>query len=451
MGFGSNGECKKEDDEEWLGWEGEELGLQDLGNAQNANDDDDDDDDDEEEEIEREGGQCVTDSGNGRDNHTDSDSDFICSGLKDSSSSDGDDIEYVQNEGVDGNKGGCLPVRNFQEDLGKGVVITEVEESDNSDENVSVVISSDDDNLKKKKGKKKMMKCPEFNAERDTENPKLVEGMLFPNVKVFRAFLKEFHLRNGCQYKYHKNESRRVTVKCKDEEGEPPCQWRLHASRVGDTTTYQIIRLRGEHTCPRVYHNQWASAEWLAKKYLNEINDDPDWKAVVEFELKDSWTWFLELLTDVIGKPEDKGWIFISDRQKGLTESMDLLFPGVEHSPRAKTNRMVNNLSESFNNAIKNVRDEPILTMMEGLRRYVMQRHVCAAMTKDRRKPKDFIFPYCLTETFRNSYAYLINPIPDKSMWVHIEYDDIMPPPYRRKSGRPKKARRKGAEESLAV
>ncbi|XP_058199790.1 uncharacterized protein LOC131314888 [Rhododendron vialii] len=53
--------------------------------------------------------------------------------------------------------------------------------------------------------------------------------------------------------------------------------------------------------------------------------------AVVKSELKDSWTWFLELLTDVIGKPKDKGWIFIFDRQKRLTESMDLLFPGVEH------------------------------------------------------------------------------------------------------------------------
>lgn len=38
--------------------------------------------------------------------------------------------------------------------------------------------------------------------------------------------------------------------------------------------------------------------------------------AVVESELKDSWIWFLELLTDVIGTPADKEWVFISDRQK---------------------------------------------------------------------------------------------------------------------------------------
>lgn len=297
--------------------------------------------------------------------------------------------------------------------------------------------------------------------------------------------------------------------------------------------------------------------------------------AVVEAELKDSWGWFLDILTDVIGKPADKGWIFISDRQKGLTESMDLLFPGVEHrfcirhkysnyqklfkgkelkdlmwgaasaytvpefeakmralkamskeahdwllrepiehwaickySPRAQTGRMVNNISESFNNVIKEVRDKPILTMLEGLRRYVMQRyvektkfcdkfssricpnickklefikewaadysviyaspqkfevssplmsfivdlgiktctcrkwdvtgipctHACAAMMKDRVRPEDYISYYYHTETFK--------------AWLRTEYEDIMPPPYRRKTGRPRKSRRRGEDET---
>lgn len=38
--------------------------------------------------------------------------------------------------------------------------------------------------------------------------------------------------------------------------------------------------------------------------------------AVVEAETKDSWMWFLENLLSVIGRPEEHGWIFISDRQK---------------------------------------------------------------------------------------------------------------------------------------
>lgn len=436
-GLGRDIECfvshpdVENDDEEELGWEGVPADVEndeeeELGGAGNGNGE-------EVQNISWEGGQCGHDDTDKGASDDDTDSDGACSGLRDSSSSDGDgdDIEDVVNHGDEG----PLTIR-------KPVDGEVDEESDCSDDNCSVVSSSDEEDVRKK-GKKKV-KYPEFNEDRDMKNPKLVEGMLFPNVRVFRTFLKEFHVRNGCQYKYVKNESRRVTVKCKDEGGEPPCQWRLHASRVGRTTTYQIKKLNGEHSCPRVYHNQWASAEWLAKKYVVEINDDPDWKvkamqndvrrkwmldvsdmqiyrakrkalemvegahgeqyhrlwdycqmirnenpgscakihvertviesqpyfqrmfilfdaqakgfvgncrpiigldacflkgpyggqlmhavgrdgnnqmypiamAVVESELKSSWTWFLELLTDVIGKPQDKGWVFISDRQK---------------------------------------------------------------------------------------------------------------------------------------
>ncbi|KAL3531153.1 hypothetical protein ACH5RR_010475 [Cinchona calisaya] len=53
--------------------------------------------------------------------------------------------------------------------------------------------------------------------------------------------------------------------------------------------------------------------------------------AVVEAEYKDSWSWFLDVLTGEIGAPEDRAWVFISDRQKGLVETFETKFPNVEH------------------------------------------------------------------------------------------------------------------------
>ena len=38
--------------------------------------------------------------------------------------------------------------------------------------------------------------------------------------------------------------------------------------------------------------------------------------AIVEAELKDSWDWFLENLITLIGDPTERGWCFVSDRQK---------------------------------------------------------------------------------------------------------------------------------------
>ncbi|XP_024163880.1 uncharacterized protein LOC112170821 [Rosa chinensis] len=46
--------------------------------------------------------------------------------------------------------------------------------------------------------------------------------------------------------------------------------------------------------------------------------------AMVEFESKDSWIWFLELLCKVLEIKEDgAGWVFLSDKQKGLKSAFE--------------------------------------------------------------------------------------------------------------------------------
>jgi hypothetical protein len=51
--------------------------------------------------------------------------------------------------------------------------------------------------------------------------------------------------------------------------------------------------------------------------------------AVVEAEVKDSWTWFLEALLSDLGNGPAEGWTFISDRQK---VTLQLLFHSLNHS-----------------------------------------------------------------------------------------------------------------------
>ncbi|XP_012846546.1 PREDICTED: uncharacterized protein LOC105966532 [Erythranthe guttata] len=53
--------------------------------------------------------------------------------------------------------------------------------------------------------------------------------------------------------------------------------------------------------------------------------------AVVESECKDTWTWFLTQFLFDMGGVQERGWVFISDRQKGLVETINELMPGVEH------------------------------------------------------------------------------------------------------------------------
>uniref|UniRef100_A0A453IVM6 MULE transposase domain-containing protein n=1 Tax=Aegilops tauschii subsp. strangulata TaxID=200361 RepID=A0A453IVM6_AEGTS len=54
--------------------------------------------------------------------------------------------------------------------------------------------------------------------------------------------------------------------------------------------------------------------------------------AVVEKETKDTWAWFIGLLIkDLDINDQGAGWVFISDKQKGLIMSMTDYLPRAEH------------------------------------------------------------------------------------------------------------------------
>ncbi|CAL5188807.1 unnamed protein product [Lathyrus oleraceus] len=69
--------------------------------------------------------------------------------------------------------------------------------------------------------------------------------------------------------------------------------------------------------------------------------------AVVEGEIKDSWSWFLELLTsDLGGVRLCKTYTFISDRQKVLLPALDELLPEVDQ--RFYVRHLYNNFMKKF-------------------------------------------------------------------------------------------------------
>lgn len=53
--------------------------------------------------------------------------------------------------------------------------------------------------------------------------------------------------------------------------------------------------------------------------------------AIVDSENRSNWEWFIQLLVDDIGMYNSRAWTFISDKQKGLVDSLNLLCEGAEH------------------------------------------------------------------------------------------------------------------------
>ncbi|KAL8463285.1 hypothetical protein ACS0TY_034073 [Phlomoides rotata] len=169
----------------------------------------------------------------------------------------------------------------------------------------------------------------------------------------------------------------------------------------------------------------------------------PNSWAVVSRENKDTWTWFLLMLKrDLVDPQSPTEYTFMSDKQKGLIQAFNEVFPGSDHrfcvrhlhnnfqkvgfrgltyknalwrcarattvrvfnlrmqemrdlnptaadwfvnkhpsewskshfSEKSKCDMLLNNVCESFNAAILEARDKPIITLLEWIRQWMMTR-----------------------------------------------------------------------------
>ncbi|CAL2227020.1 unnamed protein product [Prunus armeniaca] len=161
---------------------------------------------------------------------------------------------------------------------------------------------------------------------------------------------------------------------------------------------------------------------------------------VVEVKNYETWSWFRQLLAEDLGIENSRGYVFITDKQKGLIDAVHDHFPNAEHihylkhleanflfaghrglvlklqmekivrsttipwwdaemkkmrqlsqasfdwvaaldlsqwcrahfKTHFKCDLLLNNMCEAFNGALVEVRDKPILTMLERIRFYIM-------------------------------------------------------------------------------
>ncbi|KAK8652268.1 hypothetical protein V6N13_061289 [Hibiscus sabdariffa] len=117
--------------------------------------------------------------------------------------------------------------------------------------------------------------------------------------------------------------------------------------------------------------------------------------AIVEVEGKESWKWFLTKLMKGLGHPNGEVLTLMSDQQKGLISVINEFFPLLKHRMCVRhiyanwhknwkgLNKKIqlwnccdvvaNNLAEAFNGWIVDARCYPIISMLEEIRKMVMQ------------------------------------------------------------------------------
>ncbi|XP_042988044.1 uncharacterized protein LOC122315859 [Carya illinoinensis] len=101
-------------------------------------------------------------------------------------------------------------------------------------------------------------------------------GQRFSSVHEFRESLRKYAIAHQFAFRYKKNDSHRVTVKCKAEG----CPWRIHASRLSTTQLICIKKMNAVHTCEGAVATtgHQATRSWVASIIKERLKVYPNYK-----------------------------------------------------------------------------------------------------------------------------------------------------------------------------
>lgn len=98
----------------------------------------------------------------------------------------------------------------------------------------------------------------------------------FSSFSEFREALHKYSIAHGFAYRYKKNDSHRVTVKCKSQG----CPWRIYASRLSTTQLICIKKMNTQHTCEgaAVKAGYRATRGWVGSIIKEKLKVSPNYK-----------------------------------------------------------------------------------------------------------------------------------------------------------------------------
>lgn len=98
----------------------------------------------------------------------------------------------------------------------------------------------------------------------------------FNSFSEFREALHKYSIAHGFAYRYKKNDSHRVTVKCKSQG----CPWRIYASKLSTTQLICIKKMHSSHTCEgaSVKAGYRATRGWVGSIIKEKLKVSPSYK-----------------------------------------------------------------------------------------------------------------------------------------------------------------------------
>ncbi|KAF2324079.1 hypothetical protein GH714_006521 [Hevea brasiliensis] len=213
-------------------------------------------------------------------------------------------------------------------------------------------------------------------------------GQRFSSVNEFRESLRKYAIAHQFAFWYKKNDSHRVTVKCKAED----CPCRIHASRLSTTQLICVKKMNPTHTC----EGSVATTGYQATR---------SWVASI---IKESWA------SDAHELP--------------ITQMVEAIRAGSTFEVRGESMELVD--IDRWDCCCKG-------WQLTGLPCC----HAVAVISCIGRSPYEFCSRYFTTESCRLTYSESVNPIPNMDWPVQNDSSEdtvtVTPPPTRCPPGRP--------------
>lgn len=144
---------------------------------------------------------------------------------------------------------------------------------DSEEDGFFIPNTSDEDNIDpvRKKRKKNLVYNPKCNHS--TFN--FAVGMKFENVHQFRECITKYAIINGYKIKWTRINTIRMEAKYQGT-----CSWNIYVAIPKGKKTVKVRRHYRNHCCFRTLSNRLANSDWLAKKFLSRLRENPDYIAI---------------------------------------------------------------------------------------------------------------------------------------------------------------------------
>ncbi|RYR18449.1 hypothetical protein Ahy_B03g063071 [Arachis hypogaea] len=260
----------------------------------------------------------------------------------------------------------------------------------NSENFLDIPLSDDEDYMGKR--------YPIHRPLKNMSEYKWEVGTLYVSREEFKECATAYAVSSGRSLRFSKVDLKRVKVEC--VEG---CEWYAYCGKMKHERSWQLKSCNNKHNCSRELKIGIMHAKWLSKVFLNKIAENPKIK-----------------LTTLMRKAYTKWNVELTKSKASRVRQFAL--------------------------------DEVQGTYIEQYRRKFQLFGIsCAhAMTCIRKmcfNVDTYVADYYKKAAYIFCYQHVVFPVNGPNLWDRTQFDDVLPPTYRKPIGRPKKKRTRAADE----